>query len=60
MLQGVGQNRSATASQDAPILYTSTSDHPVVDESDTLTLFIDNHFAPSGQMVIDLYYALGA
>jgi hypothetical protein len=60
LLQAVGMNRSATASQEAPILYAGTSVNPVVDESDTLTLFIDNQFAPSAEMVIDLYYALGA
>ncbi len=59
LLEGVGMNRSASASQHAAVLYSSTSVNPVVDDSDTLTLVIDNHFAVSAQVVIDLYYALG-
>jgi len=33
--------------------------HPVVHEGDELTLVIDNHFTPSAQIEVALYYALG-
>ena len=59
LLEGVGMNRSSSKSEQAAIVYASTSVNPVVDETDTLTLVIDNHFAVSAQVVIDLYYALG-
>lgn len=59
LLEGVGANRSATATQHAAILYASSSVHPAVCESDTLTLVIDNHFAPSAQIEVAVYYAPG-
>ena len=60
LLQGLGANRSAAQPQEVVLIYASTSLHPYVDEGDTLTLVIDNHFAASAQVTIDLYYALGA
>lgn len=59
VLEGVGANRSATATQEVPIIYANTSLHPVVHETDTLTLVIDNHAAPSAQIQINLYVANG-
>lgn len=60
VLQGLGANRDAAASEETVLVYASTSLHPYVDETDSLTLVIDNHFAPSAKMTIDLYFALGA
>lgn len=59
LLEGVGANRSATATQEVPIIYASTSLHPVVHESDTLTLIVDNHFAASGVTLVEVYWATG-
>ena len=59
LLEGVGANRSATASQHAAILYASSSVHPAVDDSDTCYLVIDNHTAPSAEIQVEIYYALG-
>ena len=58
MLQGVGANRDQAASEDAPIVYACTSVHPAIDEHDVLRLFIDQNFAPSAQIAIELRYSL--
>lgn len=47
------------AAQMAAVVFASTSVHPVVHESDRLTLMVDNQLAPSAQVQIELYYALG-
>ncbi len=60
VLQGVGLNRDRAASEEAVIVYASTSIHPYIDETDTLTLHVDNNLVASAQIVIDLYFALGA
>lgn len=60
MLEALAKSRSASATQQTPILYAGTSVHPVIDESDTLTLQVQNNAVASAQIVIDLYYALGA
>lgn len=60
VLQGVGANRSATASERANIVYSGGIDHPVVDGSDALTLKIAGNAVNSAITVIDLVYALGA
>jgi len=59
-LQGLGMNRDAVASEETLLVYSSTSLHPYVDDADTLTLYVDNHFAVSAQITIILTYALGA
>ena len=59
LLEGLGANRDTVTTQQAVIIYSGTSLHPVVHESDTLTLVIDNHFAVSAEIAIDLYVALG-
>ena len=51
-------NRDNVAPAQTLLVYSGTSLHPVVDESDDLTLVVDNHFATSAQIRIDLYYAL--
>jgi len=60
VLEGVGRDRSAATTEHKPILYSGTSVNPCVDESDTLTLKVDNQFVAGAQVQIDLYYALGA
>ena len=60
LLQGLGANRDTAAPEEVVLIYANTSLHPYVDETDTLTLVVDNHFAVSAQITIDLYYALGA
>lgn len=59
LLQGLGADRSAFTSEQKLLIYSSTSLHPVVDESDVLTLVIDNTGAASAYVQIDLYYAIG-
>ena len=60
LLEGVGTDRDNAATQQAVIVYAGTSLHPVVDETDVLTLSIDNNAVVSAQIEIALYYALGA
>lgn len=60
LLQGLGMNRDTVQSEEAALVYNGTSIHPYIDESNAASLVIDNHFAASAQMVVDLYYALGA
>jgi hypothetical protein len=55
-LQGVGANRSATATEQAPIVYTGTSVHPPVDADETLTLNIDNNTVNSATIDITIFY----
>lgn len=59
LLEGVGANRDNSHTEHAAILYASTSVHPVVHETDSLTLVIDNQFTASAQIGIEIYYALG-
>jgi hypothetical protein len=42
------------------VVYTGTQVHPYVDETDTLTLRVANTFQANAQIVIDVFYALGA
>ena len=60
VLQGVGANRAAATTEMAAIVFSTTSVHPVVHESDTLTLSISNNAVNSAIVVINLYVALGA
>ena len=59
VLEGVGDNRSASATEKALVVYSSTSVHPVVDDTDTLTFKIANNNVNSAIVVAKLYYALG-
>ena len=60
LLEGVGVDRDNATTQHAVIVYAGTSLHPVVDETDVLTLQISNNVVASAQIEIVLYYALGA
>lgn len=60
MLEGVGVDRSQTATQHVPIVYSGTSINPCVDDTDVLTLVISNNISPAAAVQIDVYYALGA
>ncbi len=59
VLEGLGQNRSQSATQQTPILYSSTSVHPVVHESDDLTIVMDDNLVAGARVDVTLYYALG-
>lgn len=59
VLEGVGANRDNTHTEHAAILYASTSVHPAIDESDDLTLVIEQNAVASAEMIIELYYGLG-
>lgn len=58
-LQGVGIDRHTTNSEDAPIVFSGTSLHPVVALDDTLTLTIINNSVNDAIIVLTLIYALG-
>lgn len=58
VLEGVGANRSASAAEKVPIVYSGTSNTPPVDESDTLTLKIANNSVNSALVTVTLYYSL--
>lgn len=56
VLQTVGQNRSATVTEQARIVYSGTSDEPYVGEWQTLTLAITGQSAVSAKGRIILTY----
>jgi len=58
VLQGVGANRDTSNSEVAAIVY-ATSAHPVVAETDTLTLNITGNNVNSAITVIKLYWTEG-
>jgi hypothetical protein len=60
VLEGVGANRSASAAEKVPIVYSGTGTHPPIDEADTLTLTFANNSVNSAALTVVLYYALGA
>ena len=60
VLEGVGGNRSITATQKVPVVYSGTGTHPAIAAGDALTLAITNNAVNSAVTVITLYYALGA
>ena len=60
VLQGVGANRDTATTEAAAIVFSGTSVHPVVDESDTLTLTITNNAVNSATITVTLVYALGS
>ena len=59
VLEGVGANRHTTTTQKVPVVYSGTGIHPVVDESDTLTIDITGNTTVSAETVVLLYYAIG-
>ena len=59
-MQGVGANRSATATEQAAIVYASTSVHPPVSISELLTLTLAGNIVNSATVHIVIVYALGA
>jgi hypothetical protein len=59
VLEGVGMNRSATVVEKAPIVYSTTSIHPVVTPSDVLTMSVANNSVHSAGITVVLYFALG-
>lgn len=58
-LQGVGANRDTANSEQAPVVYTSTSVHPPVSGDESLTLTFANNAVNSALIVGNLYYSLG-
>ena len=57
VLQGVGMDRSATDTEDAPIVYAGTANHPAVSPSETLTLTIANQAVVSATTQITIWYS---
>lgn len=60
VLETLGLNRDVATAERAVLVYPTTTIHPYVDEIDALTLRISNNLVANAQVVIDLYYALGA
>lgn len=60
VLEGVGANRAAGSTEKAAIVFASTSVHPAIAQSDVLTLKIAGNSVNSAQIVVEIYYALGA
>ncbi|MGE0363365.1 MAG: hypothetical protein AB7R67_21815 [Vicinamibacterales bacterium] len=60
VLQGAGANRDTANTEAVAIVFSGTSVHPVVDETDTLTLTIANTSVNSATITITLVYALGS
>ena len=60
VLEMVGEDRDTINSEHAAILYSGTSVHPVVDETDDLVLRVKNNTVPSATIQVDIYYTLGA
>lgn len=55
-LQGVGVNRDTANSEEGVIVFSGTSEHPVVDIAETLTLTIANNSVNSAVIVVTLTY----
>ena len=56
VLQGLGTNRDTTTSEGRAIIFSSTSVHPVVHRTDTLTLAIANQSVSGAVITIKIYY----
>lgn len=56
VLQGVGANRSTSATEKAAIVFSGTSVHPPVAMVDTLTFKVTNNAVNSAGIVVKLYY----
>jgi len=59
LLQGLGVNRSATATEETHIIYTSTYNNPIFSQDDVLTLAMTNSTKNSAIFDVYLFYALG-
>lgn len=55
-LQGVGVNRDVTNSEEGVIVFASTSEHPVVDIAETLTLTVANNSVTRAVVVVTIVY----
>lgn len=60
VLEGVGADRPEEVTVKAPIVFSGSAVHPCVDESDELTLKIANNSVASAEVVVEIYYAVGA
>lgn len=60
VLEGVGANRSATDTEKVRIIYSSTTQNPVIDEQDTLVLTFAGNTVTGAEITIILYYCLGS
>ena len=60
LLAGAGLKCDQAATTSAPIVFASTEIHPVVNEDSRLRLKIGQQFAPSAQLTVTIYFALGA
>ena len=60
VIQGVGANRSTSATEKVAIVYSGTAIHPPVVVGDTLTLALTNNSVVSATGEIDLYYGVDA
>lgn len=56
VLQGVGANRHTSTTEKVPIVYSTTSMHPPVAKSDTLTMAVTNNSVNSALITVKLYY----
>lgn len=59
-LQGLGANRSATATEQVGVVYSGVSVHPPVSISEALTLTLAGNIVNSALVRVILVYALGA
>lgn len=59
VLQGLGMNCHTAATTSAPIVYAGTDLHPAVNEDSVLQWHIGQQFAPSAQVTVTIYFALG-
>ena len=56
VLEGVGANRAAAATEKVAVVYSGTEIHPSVAKSDTLTLKVANQAVNDAVIVVKLYY----
>ena len=56
VIEGVGADRSATATEKAVIVYSGTEIHPPVGKEDQLTLKIANNSVNSAIIVVKIYF----
>ena len=56
VLEGVGADRSATATEKAAVVYSGTEIHPPVAKGDVLTFKLANNSVNSAGIVAKLYY----
>ncbi len=59
VLEGVGANRDTANTEKAAIVVSGTSVHPIVANSDALTLKLANNSVNSAGVVLKLYYSPG-